>query len=190
MFRWNSIPNLISYSRIFFIGTAVLIPAFKGANLWWCLGLWLYLLGWFTDALDGWAAKWIGNENKYGAKVDKTCDCISLIILLMVFHIYELLPKHFYYTLWALMLWIPRYYYTKYRPQNIVGGIVEALQMIYFIYLIFFFTLFYSEKAYGHIPIEYRLAVISMVAIILVFIKRERLIGIVKEKLTLRKTPT
>ena len=83
----NSLPNLLTVSRILVIPPIVALFWIDGAFARWiCLGL--FIAGALTDILDGYAARSMGQISKFGRFLDPIADKLlvgSVILLLVAF---------------------------------------------------------------------------------------------------------
>ncbi len=83
-----SLPNLLTCARIAL--TPVIVLTLMATNC--SRAFWLSLLAGFTDAADGYLARYTGQETRLGAYLDPIADKVLLTALYLCFGIAELAP--------------------------------------------------------------------------------------------------
>ena len=75
--EWFSLPNIITGIRILCALILIFCPAFSA---WFYV---LYILGGLSDVLDGFAARHLGKETKFGARLDTAADIVFTVIVII-----------------------------------------------------------------------------------------------------------
>jgi phosphatidylglycerophosphate synthase len=173
MERYNpfNIPNLVSVSRIFF-ALAALRYRYLEMNI---MAYFIYCLAWATDPLDGWLAEKLGCQHKYGMFVDKGCDMAAITATMAGLFYLDELPRHMIFSLFFLLLWIPRWVLWIYKPKSEGKKITEFVQMVYFLYLVASLCAYYAEMAFSGDRLIFILILTATFCLIVVIIKIPRL---------------
>lgn len=107
---WLFVPNIIGYVRIL-TGAAAFYYAPDASQ--WSAAFWLYAVSYSLDALDGVAARALGQTSQFGAVLDMVTDRFCTAGLLAV--LAALYPASAHLFLWLMMLDIVSHWAQMYR---------------------------------------------------------------------------
>lgn len=79
-----SIPNILTFIRILIIPLLVLVYYFPANNIGMPVAAFLFALAGFTDWLDGYLARKLGQSSKLGAFLDPIADKLIVITVLVM----------------------------------------------------------------------------------------------------------
>lgn len=107
---WLFVPNLIGYTRII-SGLAAFAYAYDAQS--YTTFFYLYMFSYGLDALDGVAARKLGQTSSFGAVLDMITDRFCTAALLSVLsHVY---PKQYLYFVYLMVLDIVSHWVQMYR---------------------------------------------------------------------------
>jgi phosphatidylglycerophosphate synthase len=104
-----AVPTLLSISRVFgsFLACYIFTFGLNTMSSTYCgLGILVGFLSFFTDALDGFAARSLNVSSKAGKYLDLFCDSLSFWMILLFLGNYNVVPLPFIYAYMALDLGI------------------------------------------------------------------------------------
>lgn len=97
--RISSIPNILSYLRLFLIPVLWIIYLYSTKEL---LAVMILLTG-STDIIDGYIARKLNNVSKYGSKLDSAAD--NSVAVSMIYWTYNITPEIFVNHSSLIILW-------------------------------------------------------------------------------------
>ena len=88
---YSHIPNILSYSRIFFTILALGFYSFLFPKIF----LFCLLIAFLTDFLDGYLARKLKLSSKFGSILDPACDKVFIVLMISFFYIEGALSKFY-----------------------------------------------------------------------------------------------
>lgn len=110
---WLFVPNLIGYARVI-SGVAAFYYAFNPATF--STFVYLYMISYALDAVDGVAARRLGQASKFGAVLDMVTDRVctaGLLAVLAHFYVHDECNRTYY--IWAMILDVGSHWLQMYR---------------------------------------------------------------------------